>query len=161
MTALVKVLARAFPTDSFLNAAIVEQLALLCCAALFVSILSLTYGVDLSCGFFWRPISAATSKPRMARPRPIESASGAKLQFVVQLWPMLPAGFLSEQYAARSRVAVSSKIQGPRGVVKSLGDFACGPVVLIHTQEFQFQKNQKTHLSVPVLWRLFGCLRLS
>ena len=35
------------------------------------------------------------------------------------------------------------------GVVKSLGGFACGPVVLIHTQEFQFQKNQKTHLSVP------------
>src|SRR6202011_141759 len=25
----------------------------------------------------------------------------------------------------------------------------CGPGVLIHTQEFQFQKNQKTHLSVP------------
>ena len=52
MTALVKVLARAFPTDSSLKADIFKQLALFCCAALFVSILSLTYGADLSFGFF-------------------------------------------------------------------------------------------------------------
>jgi hypothetical protein len=30
------------------------------------------------------------------------------------------------------------------GVVETLADFSHGPVVLIHTQEFQFQKNQKT-----------------
>jgi len=31
------------------------------------------------------------------------------------------------------------------GVVKSLELIGSGPVVLIHTQEFQLQKNQKTH----------------
>jgi hypothetical protein len=29
------------------------------------------------------------------------------------------------------------------GVVKSLGGFVCGPVVLIHTQEIRFLKNKR------------------
>ena len=52
MTALVKVLARAFPANSSLKAEILKQLALFCCAGLFVYILVMTYGVDSSFGFF-------------------------------------------------------------------------------------------------------------
>jgi len=52
MIALVRVLARAFPTESSFTAKVLKQFALFCCAALLVSILSLTYGVDLSFGFF-------------------------------------------------------------------------------------------------------------
>jgi hypothetical protein len=52
MTALVKVLARAFPANSSLKAEILKQLALFCYAGLFVAMLFMTYGVDLSFGFF-------------------------------------------------------------------------------------------------------------
>jgi hypothetical protein len=52
MIALVKVLARAFPTNSSVTAEILKQLALSCCAGLFVFLLVMTYGVDLSFGFF-------------------------------------------------------------------------------------------------------------
>jgi hypothetical protein len=52
MTALVKILTRAFPANSSLKAELLKQLALFCCAGLFVSILVMTYGVDLSFGFF-------------------------------------------------------------------------------------------------------------
>jgi len=41
--------------------------------------------------------------------------------------------------------AVFSKLQGARGVVKSLGGLACGPVVLIHTQKF-LNSIRKAHL---------------
>ncbi|MGA7805706.1 hypothetical protein [Bradyrhizobium sp.] len=52
MTALARVLARAFPTRSALTTAILKQLALLGGAVLLVLILSMTYGVDLSLAFF-------------------------------------------------------------------------------------------------------------
>jgi hypothetical protein len=49
MAAITKVLARAFPVTA---TDILEQLALLCGAGLLVSLLLMTYGVDLSPGFF-------------------------------------------------------------------------------------------------------------
>lgn len=42
---------RAFPTSS-LRANLLKQIALLCAAVLFVWLLSLTSGLDLSAGFF-------------------------------------------------------------------------------------------------------------
>jgi hypothetical protein len=51
MTAIAKVLARAFPVTSP-EAEILKQLGLLCGAGLLVSLLMMTYGVDLSAGFF-------------------------------------------------------------------------------------------------------------
>ena len=51
MAAITKVLARAFPrtTTEF---DILQQLALLCGAILLVALLMMTYGLDLSPGFF-------------------------------------------------------------------------------------------------------------
>ena len=51
MAAVTRVLARAFPATST-EAHILKQLALLCCAGLLVSLLVMTYGLDLSPGFF-------------------------------------------------------------------------------------------------------------
>ncbi|MDR3483672.1 MAG: hypothetical protein P4M05_02010 [Bradyrhizobium sp.] len=51
MAAITKALARAFPARAT-EADILEQLALLCGAGLLVSVLVMTYGVDLSPGFF-------------------------------------------------------------------------------------------------------------
>jgi hypothetical protein len=51
MAAITRVLARAFPATAT-EADILEQLALLCGAGLLVSLLAMTYGVDLSPGFF-------------------------------------------------------------------------------------------------------------
>ena len=50
MTAIGRVLSRAIIT--FNENEILKQFALLCAAGLFVSLLMLTYGVDLSPGFF-------------------------------------------------------------------------------------------------------------
>ena len=43
---------------------ILKQLALSCAAGLFVSLLMLSYGVDLSPGFFWPPIAATAVATR-------------------------------------------------------------------------------------------------
>ena len=51
MAAITKVLARAFPARAT-EKAILKQLALLCGAGLLVSLLLITYGLDLSPGFF-------------------------------------------------------------------------------------------------------------
>ena len=51
MAAITRVLASAFPATAA-EAGILEQLALLCGAGLLVSLLVMTYGVDLSPGFF-------------------------------------------------------------------------------------------------------------
>jgi hypothetical protein len=51
MAAIARVLSRAFPTTSS-DSEIFKQLALLCGAGLLISVLLLTYGVDLSPGFF-------------------------------------------------------------------------------------------------------------
>ena len=51
MTAIAKVLARALPKDSP-ELDILKQVALFCAAGLLVSLLMLTYGLDLSFGFF-------------------------------------------------------------------------------------------------------------
>ncbi len=51
MAAIAKVLARAFPTTSS-ETEIIKQLGLLCCAGLLVSLMLMTYGVDISPGFF-------------------------------------------------------------------------------------------------------------
>jgi ribose/xylose/arabinose/galactoside ABC-type transport system permease subunit len=51
MAAIARALSRALPTNS-LGAEILKQLALLCAAALLVAILLMTYGLDLSPGFF-------------------------------------------------------------------------------------------------------------
>ena len=51
MAVITKVLARAFPAAS-VETSVLQQLALLCGAGLFVSMLLMTYGVDLSPGFF-------------------------------------------------------------------------------------------------------------
>jgi hypothetical protein len=51
MAAIAKVFARAFPAKSP-EAEVLKQLALLCGAGLLISLLLLTYGVDLSPGFF-------------------------------------------------------------------------------------------------------------
>ncbi len=50
MTAVARALSRAFVT--FNDTEILKQLALFCGAGLLVSLLLLTYGVDLSPGFF-------------------------------------------------------------------------------------------------------------
>ena len=50
MAAITKVLTRAFPAAT--EADILRQLALLCGAGLLVSLLAMTYGLDLSPGFF-------------------------------------------------------------------------------------------------------------
>jgi hypothetical protein len=56
MAAIARVLARAFPgasssTTSF-DGEVLKQLALFCGAGLLVSVLLMTYGLDLSAGFF-------------------------------------------------------------------------------------------------------------
>ena len=51
MAAIARLLARKVPSTQ-VEADIPKQLGLLCCAGLFVSVLMLTYGLDLSPGFF-------------------------------------------------------------------------------------------------------------
>jgi hypothetical protein len=51
MTAIARVFARVFPASS-LQANVLKQVALFVGAVLFVSLLSMTYGLDLSAGFF-------------------------------------------------------------------------------------------------------------
>jgi hypothetical protein len=51
MAAITRVFARAFPTTTT-EFDILQQLALLCGAVLLVSLLTMTYGLDLSPGFF-------------------------------------------------------------------------------------------------------------
>ena len=51
MAAIVRAFSRAFPL-SLLEFDIVKQLMLLGCAGLLVSVLMMTYGLDLSPGFF-------------------------------------------------------------------------------------------------------------
>ncbi len=51
MAAIARVIARAFPAASS-ESEIVKQIALLCCAGLLISVIMLTYGLDLSAGFF-------------------------------------------------------------------------------------------------------------
>jgi hypothetical protein len=51
MAAIVRVLARALPKES-IEIEILKQLALFCGAGLLVSLLMMTYGLDLSPGFF-------------------------------------------------------------------------------------------------------------
>ncbi len=50
MTAIARAFSRAITTINDIE--ILKQLVLLCAAGLFVSLLMLTYGVDLSPGFF-------------------------------------------------------------------------------------------------------------
>jgi hypothetical protein len=50
MTAIVRAVSRAIATVNDIE--ILKQLVLLCAAGLFVSLLMLTYGLDLSPGFF-------------------------------------------------------------------------------------------------------------
>ena len=56
MTTIARVLARAFPRISFsttsFDVEILKQLALFCGAGLLVSLLLMTYGLDISAGFF-------------------------------------------------------------------------------------------------------------
>jgi hypothetical protein len=51
MAAIAKVIARAFPAKAS-EADILKQIALLCCAGLLVSLMMLTYGLDIGAGFF-------------------------------------------------------------------------------------------------------------
>ena len=51
MTAIAKILARRFPATPA-EIETLKQLALFCGAGLFVSLLLMTYGLDLSAGFF-------------------------------------------------------------------------------------------------------------
>jgi ribose/xylose/arabinose/galactoside ABC-type transport system permease subunit len=51
MAAIVRVLTRALPKES-LEIEILKQVALFCGAGLLVSVLMLTYGLDLSVGLF-------------------------------------------------------------------------------------------------------------
>jgi hypothetical protein len=51
MAAIARVLSRTFPTTS-LEAETLKQIGLLCGAGLLVSLLVMTYGVDLGPGFF-------------------------------------------------------------------------------------------------------------
>jgi ribose/xylose/arabinose/galactoside ABC-type transport system permease subunit len=51
MAAIAKALSRALSKDS-LELEILKQLALFCAAGLLVSLVMLTYGLDLSLGFF-------------------------------------------------------------------------------------------------------------
>jgi hypothetical protein len=56
MTAIAKALARAFPNTSLSSTPffteVLKQLALLCGAGLLVSLLMMTYGLDIGAGFF-------------------------------------------------------------------------------------------------------------
>ena len=52
MTHLAKALTRAVFSDTSAEAEILRQLLMLGCAGLLVSVLMMTYGVDLSAGFF-------------------------------------------------------------------------------------------------------------
>ena len=56
MAAIARVLARAFPKAAFSTSSfdveILKQLGLFCGAGLLVTLLLLTYGLDLSAGFF-------------------------------------------------------------------------------------------------------------
>jgi hypothetical protein len=51
MAAIARVLSRAFP-DTHFEINVFKQLALFCGAGLLVSLLLMTYGLDLSAGFF-------------------------------------------------------------------------------------------------------------
>jgi hypothetical protein len=51
MAAIAKVIARAFPAKSP-EAEVIKQIALLCCAGLLISVLMMTYGLDIGAGFF-------------------------------------------------------------------------------------------------------------
>jgi hypothetical protein len=51
MTAIARILARKFPATPA-EIEILKQIALLCGAGLFVSLLLMSYGLDLSAGFF-------------------------------------------------------------------------------------------------------------
>jgi hypothetical protein len=51
MAAIARVLARALPKES-IEIEILKQLAFFCAAGLLVSLLMMTYGLDLSPGFF-------------------------------------------------------------------------------------------------------------
>jgi hypothetical protein len=51
MAAIAKAFSRAFPTTS-IEIEILKQLAIFCGAGLLVSVLLMTYGLDLSAGFF-------------------------------------------------------------------------------------------------------------
>ena len=51
MAAIARVLARAFPAASP-EIETLKQLGMLCAAGLLVSVLMMTYGLDLSAGFF-------------------------------------------------------------------------------------------------------------
>ena len=51
MAAIARAFARAFPTTS-IQADTLKQLVFFCAAGLFVSLLLITYGLDLSPGFF-------------------------------------------------------------------------------------------------------------
>jgi ribose/xylose/arabinose/galactoside ABC-type transport system permease subunit len=51
MATIARLLARRFPATQA-EADILKQLALFCCAGLLVSLLMMSYGVDLSPGFF-------------------------------------------------------------------------------------------------------------
>ncbi len=50
MTAITRAFSRALATVNEIE--ILKQLALICAAVLFVGLLMLTYGIDLSAGFF-------------------------------------------------------------------------------------------------------------
>jgi hypothetical protein len=52
MAAIAKALARTFPVTSLTEIDVLKQLALFCGAGLLVSLLLMTYGLDLSAGFF-------------------------------------------------------------------------------------------------------------
>jgi hypothetical protein len=56
MTAIARVLARAFPNTSLSTSSsfveVLKQLALFCGAGLLVSLLMMTYGLDIGAGFF-------------------------------------------------------------------------------------------------------------
>jgi hypothetical protein len=53
MAAIAKAFSRAFPTTSIeIEIEILKQLATFCGAGLLVSVLLMTYGLDLSAGFF-------------------------------------------------------------------------------------------------------------
>jgi hypothetical protein len=52
MAAIARALARAFPSTTSFDVEILKQLALFCGAGLLVSLLLMTYGLDISAGFF-------------------------------------------------------------------------------------------------------------
>ena len=91
MAAIVRVLARALPKES-LEVEILKQIALFCGAGLLVSLLMLTYGLDLSVGLFsnrpacgispsyfdgqCRPVRTRMLPPILRRVRPEVAAIG-------------------------------------------------------------------------------------